>query len=91
MRKSEASPFAYGCSAKLEPDRGSAGAMAAPSRKGSAMQAMIRQDVPAPEGTQQQRLALQLIACLGRDSALHVCRVNGWAGILDAILKADDE
>ena len=55
------------------------------------MQAMIRQDVPAPEGTQQQRLALQLIACLGRDSALHVCRVNGWAGILDAILKADDE
>ena len=50
------------------------------------MQASIRQDVPAVEGTQQQRLAQQLIACLGRDSALHVCKVNGWAGVLDAIL-----
>jgi hypothetical protein len=55
------------------------------------MQAMIRQDVPAPEGTQQQRLALQLIACLGRDSAIHVCKVNGWVGILDAILETDGD
>ena len=50
------------------------------------MQAIIRQDVSAPEANQQQRLAQQLIACLGRDSALHVCKVNGWAGVLDAIL-----
>jgi len=50
------------------------------------MQATLGQDVPAAEGNQQQRLAQQLIACLGRESALHVCRVNGWAGVLDAIL-----
>jgi hypothetical protein len=40
---------------------------------------------------QQHKLALQLIACLGRDSAIHVCKVNGWAGILDAILSEDPE
>ena len=51
------------------------------------MQAIIGQDVPAPETNQQQRLAQQLVACLGRDSALHVCKVNGWAGVLDAILR----
>ena len=45
------------------------------------------QDVSSTERTQQQRLAQQLIACLGRDSAMHVCKVNGWAGVLDAILR----
>jgi hypothetical protein len=51
-----------------------------------AMQATSRQDVHDPVVNQQQRLAQQLIACLGRDSAIHVCKVNGWAGILAAIL-----
>jgi hypothetical protein len=51
-----------------------------------AMQATSRQDVHNPVANQQQRLAQQLIACLGRDSAIHVCKVNGWAGILAAIL-----
>ena len=50
------------------------------------MQATSRQDVHGPVANQQQRLAQQLIACLGRDSAIHVCKVNGWAGILAAIL-----
>ncbi len=54
------------------------------------MQAMIGQDVQAPDSNQQQRLAQQLVACLGRDSAIHVCRVNGWAGILAAIVGAND-
>jgi len=53
------------------------------------MQATIGQDVQAPNSNQQQRLAEQLIACLGRDSAIHVCKVNGWVGILDAILRGD--
>jgi hypothetical protein len=53
------------------------------------MSAPIGQDVHAPDSNQQQRLAQQLIACLGRDSAIHVCKVNGWAGILDVILSAD--
>jgi hypothetical protein len=36
-------------------------------------------------------LARQLIACLGRESAIHVCKVNGWAGIHDAVLCEDAE
>ena len=54
------------------------------------MQATMGQDVQAPDSNQQQRLAQQLVACLGRDSAIHVCRVNGWAGILAAIAGAND-
>lgn len=55
------------------------------------MSAPIGQDVHAPDSNQQQRLAQQLIACLGRDSAMHVCKVNGWVGILDVILSEDAE
>ena len=51
------------------------------------MSTLIGQDVQALGSNQQQRLAEQLIACLGRDSAIHVCKVNGWAGILDAIMR----
>ncbi len=54
------------------------------------MQATVGQDVQAPGSTQQQLLAQQLVACLGRDSAIHVCRVNGWAGILAAIVSAHE-
>lgn len=54
------------------------------------MRAANGQDVQLFDGNQQQRLAQQLVACLGRDSAIHVCRVNGWAGILEAILGADE-
>lgn len=53
------------------------------------MQATSGQDVQDPVGTQQQRLAQQLIACLGRESAIHVCKVNGWAGVLEAIMGDD--
>jgi len=52
------------------------------------MTAINGQDVQAPSNCQQQ-LARQLIACLGRDSAIHVCKVNGWAGVLEAIIKED--
>lgn len=54
------------------------------------MQAMSGQDVQGPVGTQQERLAQQLVACLGRESAIHVCKVNGWAGILAAIVGDGD-
>ena len=37
----------------------------------------------------QQRLASQLVECLGRDGAMHVCKVNGWNGILDAIVAGE--
>ena len=33
----------------------------------------------------RQRLAHELVACLGRESAIHVCKVNGWQGILDLL------
>jgi hypothetical protein len=55
------------------------------------MTAPIGQAVQAPDSNQQQRLARQLIACLGRESAIHVCKVNGWAGIHDAVLCEDAE
>ena len=55
------------------------------------MSAPIGQDVQAPDSNQQQRLAQQLVACLGRDSAIHVCKVNGWVGILEVILRQDVE
>ena len=55
------------------------------------MSAPIGQDVQAPDSNQQQRLAQQLLACLGRDSAIHVCKVNGWVGILEVILREDVE
>ncbi len=38
----------------------------------------------------QQKLASQLVECLGRDDAIHVCKVNGWNGILDAIVAGED-
>jgi hypothetical protein len=38
----------------------------------------------------QQKLASQLVECLGHDGAIHVCKVNGWNGILDAIVAAED-
>ncbi len=40
-------------------------------------------DVPR---NNQERLAASLIDCLGRDSAIHVCKLNGWRGVLDVII-----
>ena len=34
----------------------------------------------------QERLAASLVDCLGRDSAIHVCKLNGWQGVLDVII-----
>jgi len=59
------------------------------AEKGKGMSAPVGQDVQAPNRNQQQRLARQLIDCLGRESAVHVCQVNGWEGILEAILSAE--
>jgi hypothetical protein len=39
----------------------------------------------------QQKLASQLVECLGRDGAIHVCKVNGWNGILDAIEAGESD
>lgn len=32
-----------------------------------------------------EALALSLINCMGRESAIHVCRINGWDGVLEVI------
>lgn len=48
------------------------------------MQADIGQEVQASHSDQQQ-LANELVACLGLDGAIHVCKVNGWAGVLELI------
>jgi hypothetical protein len=34
----------------------------------------------------RQQLAQELVACLGRDGAIHVCKLNGWEGILELLL-----
>ena len=36
-----------------------------------------------------EELAESLVRCMGRDSAIHVCKLNGWAGVLDVILDED--
>ncbi len=49
-----------------------------------------RHAAEAPNSSQQQ-LASELVECLGRDGAVHVCKVNGWNGILDAIVAGEDD
>ena len=44
-------------------------------------------DLPA---NGRRQLAHELVACLGREGAIHVCKVNGWQGILD-LLEAEAE
>ena len=44
------------------------------------------QTQPAANDNCQITLARELLACLGRDSAIHACKVNGWAGVLDVLL-----
>lgn len=39
-------------------------------------------------GNSRRQLAQELVACLGREGAIHVCRCNGWEGIL-MLLVAD--
>ena len=34
----------------------------------------------------QEELAESLLRCMGRDSAIHVCKMNGWAGVLNVLL-----
>ena len=41
---------------------------------------------PQPQADPQQELANSLIQCMGRDSAIHVCQVNGWSGVLEVLL-----
>lgn len=36
--------------------------------------------------TEQRGLADSLVECMGRDSAIHVCQVNGWDGVLKLLL-----
>jgi hypothetical protein len=40
---------------------------------------------------EQARLAMSLIDSLGREGAIHVCRANGWDGVLDHLLGPDRE
>ena len=43
----------------------------------------------APQETadaEQRGLADSLIECMGRESAIHVCQVNGWDGVLKLLL-----
>ena len=38
----------------------------------------------------QQGLADSLVECMGRESAIHVCQVNGWQGVLKLLLDQPD-
>ncbi len=37
----------------------------------------------------QRQLAHELVVCLGREGAIHVCKVNCWRGILEVILAEE--
>jgi hypothetical protein len=39
--------------------------------------------------SEQANLAMSLIDSLGRDGAIHVCRANGWDGVLAHLLGPD--
>lgn len=41
--------------------------------------------------SEQAKLAISLIDSLGRDGTIHVCRANGWDGVLDYLLGPDRE
>ena len=34
----------------------------------------------------QRELAESLIRCMGVEPAVHVCRANGWSGVLEKVL-----
>ena len=38
-----------------------------------------------------EELADSLLRCMGRESAINVCKLNSWAGVLDMILKEDED
>lgn len=44
---------------------------------------------PGDHLSAQEELADSLLRCMGRESAIHVCKMNGWAGVLDILMKSD--
>lgn len=44
-----------------------------------------------PPISEQAKLANSLIDGLGREGAIHACRANGWDGVLDYLLGADNK
>ena len=42
-----------------------------------------------PPASSQRQLAHDLVGCLGREGAIHVCKVNCWRGILEVILAEE--
>ncbi len=40
--------------------------------------------------SEQVRLALSLVECLGMDGAISACRSNGWGGVLQLLTGRDD-
>ncbi len=47
--------------------------------------AAISHDDAEPDMDSQQALAQSLIDCMGRESAIHICKVNGWIGVLQIL------
>ena len=39
------------------------------------------------EENAQVCLARNLVDCMGRESAIHVCKVNGWIGVLEVLTE----
>ena len=46
-------------------------------------------DSASGNANSQDELASSLVKCMGRESAIHVCKLNGWTGVLHAI-EAED-
>ena len=43
-----------------------------------------------PSDKSQNDLAESLIDCMGLESAIHVCQVNGWDGVLTILLRRSE-
>ena len=43
------------------------------------------------EACAQEVLARELVDCMGRDSAIHICKVNGWMGVLEYLTPGDQK
>ena len=46
---------------------------------------------PGDTGHHRTELAQSLVDCLGVAAAIHACRENCWAGVLDAVIDLDRE
>ena len=59
-------------------------------RENDSIMASTHDPEPDPARDKTRGLADHLVCCLGRDGAIHVCKLNGWPAVLAAIVEGTD-